>query len=201
MQGSDGDFYGTTQVGGNGGSGYGTVFRMTSDGTVTVLHTFPGGDDGAYPGGPLVQGLDGNFYGMTNGGGTGYGTVFRMTHGGAVTIIHAFAAGCREIRPCADLDEARKLADALPAGKALLAGERRGLPPEGFDLGNSPREFTPKSCKDRTVVLTTTNGTRAIARAAACPERAGCRSPRWGCAAGSRRPRNRSPPRGSRRRS
>jgi uncharacterized repeat protein (TIGR03803 family) len=58
-----------------------------------VLHTFPGGDDGAYPGGPLVQGLDGNFYGMTNGGGTGYGTVFRMTHGGAVTIIHSFANG------------------------------------------------------------------------------------------------------------
>ena len=82
------------------------------------------------------------------------------------TIVHAFAAGCREIRPCADLDEARKLADSLPAGKALLAGERQGLPPEGFDLGNSPRDFTPKNCKDRTVVLTTTNGTRAIVRAA-----------------------------------
>ncbi|HEX3313399.1 MAG TPA: 2-phosphosulfolactate phosphatase [Gemmataceae bacterium] len=82
------------------------------------------------------------------------------------TIVHAFAAGCREIRPCADLDEARKLADSLPAGKALLAGERRGLPPDGFDLGNSPRDFTSKICKDRTVVLSTTNGTRAIVRAA-----------------------------------
>src|SRR5262249_9585106 len=72
---------------------------------------------------------------------------------------------CREIRPCADLDEARKLADSLPAGKSLLAGERQGVAPKGFDLGNSPREFTPKVCKDRTLVLTTTNGTRAIARA------------------------------------
>ena len=81
VQGSDGDFYGTSQVGGNGGSGRGTVFRMTSNGTVTVLHTFPGGVDGANPTGPLIQGLDGNFYGMTNFGGTGYGTIFRMTRG------------------------------------------------------------------------------------------------------------------------
>ena len=88
------------------------------------------------------------------------------------SIVYAFAAGCREIRPCADLDEARRLADSLPAGKALLAGERGGMPPKGFDLGNSPREFTPKNCKDRTVVLTTTNGTRAIARAG--PRRTAC---------------------------
>ena len=81
------------------------------------------------------------------------------------SIVHAFAAGCREIRPCADLDEARRLADSLPVGKTLLAGERGGIPPEGFDLGNSPRDFTPKLCRDRIVILTTTNGTRAIARA------------------------------------
>lgn len=82
------------------------------------------------------------------------------------TIVYALAAGCREIRPCADVDEARHVASELPAGKVLLAGERGGLPLEGFDLGNSPREFTAKSCAGQIVVLTTTNGTRALVRAA-----------------------------------
>jgi 2-phosphosulfolactate phosphatase len=82
------------------------------------------------------------------------------------TILHALAAGCKEVRPVADLDEARKLVDSLPAGRSLLCGERGGLPPPGFDLGNSPREFTAKSCKGATLVFTTTNGTAAIARAA-----------------------------------
>jgi 2-phosphosulfolactate phosphatase len=81
------------------------------------------------------------------------------------TIIHALAAGCREIRTCADVAEARHLAAELPAGKALLAGERGGQPLPGFDLGNSPREYTCKICAGQILVLTTTNGTRALARA------------------------------------
>jgi len=47
---------------------------------------------------------------------------------------------------------------------ALLAGERGGLPPEGFDLGNSPRELRPEVVGGRRIVLTTTNGTAAVAR-------------------------------------
>lgn len=82
------------------------------------------------------------------------------------TAVYALAAGCRDIRPCAEVEEARALADTLPAGKALLAGERGGIPPEGFDLGNSPAEYTPRRCKGCSIVLTTTNGTRALARAA-----------------------------------
>jgi 2-phosphosulfolactate phosphatase len=82
------------------------------------------------------------------------------------TIVYAFAAGCRDIRPCANVDEARLLAGELPAGKVLLAGERGGMPLPGFDLGNSPREYTPKVCSGQTLVFTTTNGTRALARAA-----------------------------------
>jgi 2-phosphosulfolactate phosphatase len=81
------------------------------------------------------------------------------------TIVHALAAGALSVRPCAEIDEARTLAASLPRGTALLAGERHGLPIDGFDLGNSPRAFTPKTCKDKTLVLTTTNGTRAILRA------------------------------------
>lgn len=81
------------------------------------------------------------------------------------TIVYALAAGCRDIRPSTEIDEARRLADSLPAGKTLLAGERGGVTVPGFDLGNSPAEYTPKSVSGRTVVLTTTNGTRALARA------------------------------------
>jgi 2-phosphosulfolactate phosphatase len=82
------------------------------------------------------------------------------------TIVHALAAGCDMVRPCAAVEEARDLADHLPAGKVLLGGEREGVPLPGFDLGNSPREYTGKVCKGNTVVLTTTNGTRALLRAA-----------------------------------
>jgi 2-phosphosulfolactate phosphatase len=82
------------------------------------------------------------------------------------TIVHALAAGCVMVRPCALVEEARQLADSLPAGKVLLAGERGGKPLPGFDLGNSPQEFTPRRCKGTTLVLTTSNGTPALIRAA-----------------------------------
>jgi len=78
------------------------------------------------------------------------------------TIVHALAAGCVEVRPCGEVEEARRLAGEMPVGQVLLAGERDGLPIPGFDLGNSPREFTANVCKDRILVLTTTNGTRAL---------------------------------------
>jgi 2-phosphosulfolactate phosphatase len=82
------------------------------------------------------------------------------------TIIYALAAGCASIRPCAEVEEARQLAGNMPAGKVLLGGERGGVPLAGFDLGNSPREFTATVCGGITLVLTTTNGTRALVRAA-----------------------------------
>jgi 2-phosphosulfolactate phosphatase len=82
------------------------------------------------------------------------------------TIIHALAAGCTSVRPCAEVEEARALADSLPAGKVLLGGERGGRPLPGFDLGNSPLDYTPRRCKGTTLVLTTSNGTRAVLRAA-----------------------------------
>lgn len=82
------------------------------------------------------------------------------------TIVHALAGGCTAVRPCAEIEEARALAGLMRAGRVLLGGERGGLPLPGFDLGNSPREYTPKLCQGNTLVLTTTNGTRAILRAA-----------------------------------
>jgi 2-phosphosulfolactate phosphatase len=82
------------------------------------------------------------------------------------TIVHALAAGCTAVRPCAEVEEARELAGSMRAGRVLLGGERGGVSLAGFDLGNSPREYTPKVCRGNTLVLTTTNGTRAIIRAA-----------------------------------
>src|SRR5262245_22121930 len=82
------------------------------------------------------------------------------------TIIHALAAGCCAVRPCLEVAEAQELAGGMRAGKVLLGGERGGSPLPGFDLGNSPREYTACLCKGTTLVMTTSNGTRALIRAA-----------------------------------
>jgi len=82
------------------------------------------------------------------------------------TIVHALAAGCTHVRPMAEIDDARQLADGMRAGRVILAGERGGKKIAGFDRGNSPLEFTPEICQGCTLVLTTTNGTRALIRAA-----------------------------------
>ena len=88
VQGADGNFYGTTQYGGTYGEG--TVFRMTTNGTLTTLLSFHY-SNGAYPHAGLVQGADGNFYGTTASGGTyGDGTVFRMTTNGTLTTLASF---------------------------------------------------------------------------------------------------------------
>lgn len=81
------------------------------------------------------------------------------------TIAAAIAAGVRGIYPVASTDEALRLKRDL-GGDTVLAGERRGLPVPGFDLGNSPREMTPERVRERRVVLATTNGTPALVRAA-----------------------------------
>ncbi len=77
-------------------------------------------------------------------------------------IVHALGAGCTAVMPCGEIDEARRLAATLPEGTSLLAGERHGVPIEGFNLGNSPGQCTPAVCRGRTMVITTTNGTRAL---------------------------------------
>jgi 2-phosphosulfolactate phosphatase len=81
------------------------------------------------------------------------------------TMVTALAAGCVCVRPCLEIDEARQLAGQMPAGRVLLGGERNGSPIPGFDLGNSPRQYTCSVCRGMTLVLTTTNGTRALLHA------------------------------------
>ena len=93
VQGTDGDFYGTTGGGGNGiVYGVGTVFKITAGGTLTTLHRF-NTTDGSRPEGGLIQATDGNFYGTTNSGGdNGAGTIFQITPTGALTTLHNFCA-------------------------------------------------------------------------------------------------------------
>jgi uncharacterized repeat protein (TIGR03803 family) len=88
VQGTDGNFYGTTYFGGNFngvcyGSGCGTVFKMTPNGTLTTLHSFTdASDDGGNPHGALVQANDGYLYGTTN-----HSTFFKITSGGTFTYL------------------------------------------------------------------------------------------------------------------
>jgi uncharacterized repeat protein (TIGR03803 family) len=75
-----GNLYGTTVSGGGTGSAAGIVFEMTPFGAETILHTFGGSRDGAFPWGGVVFDMSGNLYGTTlDGGANGYGTVFKMT--------------------------------------------------------------------------------------------------------------------------
>ena len=97
IQASDGNFYGTTELGGSGvncSSGCGIVFKMDKKGPVSILHNFLGGrDDGSDPVAGLVEGTDGNLYGATFQGGTANaGTVFQISKSGTETLLHSFTS-------------------------------------------------------------------------------------------------------------
>jgi 2-phosphosulfolactate phosphatase len=79
------------------------------------------------------------------------------------TMTVAFENGAGAFIPVATVEEARDLVARNPG--YLLAGERRARPLEGFHLGNSPRDFRPDKVKGKTIVMTTTNGTRALVAA------------------------------------
>src|SRR5690606_10616469 len=74
------------------------------------------------------------------------------------SIVEALNAGARSVFPVGSIEEALRLANNFGRDEVLLAGERRCLPIEGFDLGNSPREFTEDRVGGKTIVMTTTNG-------------------------------------------
>ena len=80
----------------------------------------------------------------------------------STTIATALAAGAMAIVPCLEVAEARQLASERPG--SLLGGERGGQRIQGFDLGNSPADYSAERVGGKTIVFTTTNGTRAITR-------------------------------------
>jgi len=79
------------------------------------------------------------------------------------TIIHSLAAGAEAVIPCSEVEEAFAVRDRLGADRCVLGGERHGLLIPGFQLDNSPFRYTPEAVGGKTVVFTTTNGTRALA--------------------------------------
>jgi uncharacterized repeat protein (TIGR03803 family) len=105
VQGNDGTFYSTTDIGGPPNEG--TVFSVTAGGVETRLYSFSGRNSGENPQAPLVQGGDGNFYGTTYFGGVsanpapacvigGCGTVFKVTPTGAVTLLYSFGGSATD---------------------------------------------------------------------------------------------------------
>ncbi len=118
VQGSDGNFYGTTFNG--GAQNIGEVYKITPSGTLTVLHSF-NGTDGAYPRAALIQASDGNFYGTAFQGGTNsQGTVFAITSSGSLTALYSFCAqtGCA--------DGANPVGGVVQASDGYLYGTTNG---------------------------------------------------------------------------
>jgi 2-phosphosulfolactate phosphatase len=83
------------------------------------------------------------------------------------TIVEALAAGARALYPVAEIEEALKLANTLGRDEVLLCGERKSLAIDGFDLGNSPGDFTAERVAGKLIVMSTTNGTGALVTAGA----------------------------------
>ena len=99
VQGTDGNFYGTTSSG--GAFGQGTVFKITTSGSLTTLHSFCSLSqcaDGQSPHAGLVQGRDGNFYGTTLGSAPYGGNIFRITPTGTLSNVYTFCS----VANCAD---------------------------------------------------------------------------------------------------
>ena len=97
---------------------------------------------------------------------TGQSAVVIDVFRASTTIVTALANGCRMLIPVLTPDDARSRAKDFPKETVLLGGERGGEPIAGFHLGNSPIEYTPERVRDKVVIFTTTNGTRALAIAA-----------------------------------
>jgi 2-phosphosulfolactate phosphatase len=82
----------------------------------------------------------------------------------STTICHALAAGAECVMPFAEIDETFAAAQAFGRENVILGGERHGKLIPGFDLGNSPAEYTRERVAGRRILFTTTNGARALDR-------------------------------------
>lgn len=83
----------------------------------------------------------------------------------STSMVAALEAGAKEIIPLASIEEATRLAETMGRDTVVLCGERDGNKINGFDLGNSPLEFTPENVKGKSLLMSTTNGTVAVSKA------------------------------------
>ena len=122
-----GNLYGTTSKGGS--SGYGTVFKVSTTGKETVVHSFTGGANGAYPYAGVIMDTKGNLYGTTSEiGSSGYGTVFKVSTTGKETVLHNFTGGAHGAYPYAGV-----IMDA----KGNLYGTTVGVGPKALERCSS----------------------------------------------------------------
>lgn len=84
--------------------------------------------------------------------------MFRATS----VITTALSNGCKEVIPFLTIEESKEYAETLNRDEYVLGGERKAIKIEGFDLSNSPLEYTKEVVKDKSVIMTTTNGTRTL---------------------------------------
>jgi uncharacterized repeat protein (TIGR03803 family) len=151
---SDGNFYGMTYLGGAYDGG--TVFKVTPLGIETVLWSFGNGNDGNSPYGSLIQGRDGNFYGMTNLGGLyGRGTVFKITPAGVETLLWSFGNGNDGSNPYGSLIEG---SDGNFYGMTYIGGVNQGYV-GGVYQGGTVFKITPAGVE--TVLWSFGNGNDA----------------------------------------
>ena len=137
VNGSDGNLYGTTAGGGPSGA-HGTVFKMTTAGEVTTLHTFVG-TDGDTPVDVLVHASDGNFYGTTAAGGThSVGTVFRISSSGTFASLYSFDTSTGGYSPAAGLVQA---ADGNLYGTTQFGGDNSLGTVFRMSLGGTPEKI------------------------------------------------------------
>jgi uncharacterized repeat protein (TIGR03803 family) len=116
VRGLDGNFYGATDSG--GANGFGTIFRISTNGVLTNIYTFSGIADGAQPVG-LIPRPDGSFYGVTfTGGSNNNGVIFRLTPGGAFTTLFTFGA----LTNSTNANGANPVAGLIPASDGNLYG-------------------------------------------------------------------------------
>jgi len=83
----------------------------------------------------------------------------------STVVCAALHNGAKEIVSCENIEKAVSIYSNLDRQSRFLGGEKKGIKPDGFDAGNSPLEYTGELIKDRTIIFTTSNGTKTFSRA------------------------------------
>ena len=141
IQGTDGNFYGTAAFGGQfnmfcGQQGCGVLFRVTPAGVESTPYAFVGGQNDGAQAASVIQGSDGNLYGVTQyGGQSNVGTVFKVTPAGAEVVLHSFAGGSDGALPQLPLTEGRdgNLYGTTPYGGKNADGVVLRVTPAGVE--------------------------------------------------------------------